>query len=105
MCNTTICLLNQLINEAVCHGGDSGGSYGQNRNKLIDSIDIVLKALKLDKDYEPVVLNDVMEDSFDFSKYVTSVYARNRSMWTDILILPKDRNQINVEDDSFENIF
>ena len=105
MRNITICLLNQLINEAVCHGGDSGGSYGQNRNKLIDSIDTVLKALKLDKDYEPVVLNNVIEDSFDFSKCATSVYARNRSMWTDILILPKDRSQIDVKDDSFENIF
>ena len=105
MYDTTIYLLNQLINEAVCHGGDSGGSYGQNRNKLIDSIDTVLKALKLDKDYEPVVLNGAMEDSFDFSKCVTSVYARPRCMWTDLLILPKDRSQINVEKDSFENIF
>lgn len=105
MYDTTIYLLNQLINEAVCHGGDSGGAYWQNRNKLIDSIDTVLKALKLDKDYEPITLNDAMENSFDFSKCVTSTYARNRCMWTDILILPKDRSQINVEDDSFENIF
>lgn len=105
MCDTTICLLNQLINEAVCYGGDAGGAYRQNRGKLIGSINTILKKLKLDEDYEPVSLNGVMEESFDFSKCVTSVYARNRCIWTDILILPKDRNQINVEDDSFENIF
>lgn len=105
MCNTTICLLNQLINEAVCHGGDSGGSYGQNRNKLIDSINTVLKSLKLGKDYEPVLFNDMTEESLVFSKCVTTVYTKNKCIWTDILILPKDRNQIIIEDDSFENIF
>lgn len=105
MCDTTIYLLNQLINEAVYHGGDSGGSYGQNRNGLVDSINTLLKSMGMDKEYEAVFIKDIIENYVDLKKCFISTYIKNKSIWTNILILPKDRNQINVENDSFENIF
>ena len=44
--------LNNLINEAVCDGGDGGGPYHQNQYDLIESMNNVLDILGLRDKYE-----------------------------------------------------
>ena len=105
MYDTTIYLLNQLINEAVCHGGDSGGAYWQNKNSLVDSINTLLKSMDMDKEYEAVFIKDMIENYSNLKKCFTSVYIKNKSIWTNVLILPKDRSQFSTDDNDFENIF
>lgn len=43
--------LNDLIYNAVEHGGDSGGSYNSNTERLHESVENVLKVLNLDNRY------------------------------------------------------
>lgn len=46
--------LNILINEAICHGADAGGSYDQNERNLTKAIKSVVECLGLDDEYEVV---------------------------------------------------
>lgn len=52
--NEIVKKLNILINEAICHGADAGGSYGQNEKNLVKAINSVVKTLGLDDEYEVV---------------------------------------------------
>lgn len=47
-------LLNQVIEEAVKDGGDSGGAYHQNQENLYIAISNLLDCLTLSRDYEVV---------------------------------------------------
>ena len=103
MWDTKIYLLNQIINDAVCHGADSGGAYWQNKNGLVDSVSTLLKSMGMDKEYEAVFIKDMIENYS--KKCFTSVYIKNKSIWTNVLILPKDKSQFSTDDNDFENIF
>lgn len=46
--------INILINEAICHGADAGGSYDQNERNLVKAIKSLVKCLGLDDEYEVV---------------------------------------------------
>lgn len=43
----TVRILNNLILQATWHGADSGGSYDQNKDKLIEAIEDVIQRLGL----------------------------------------------------------
>lgn len=49
---TIIKLLNNVIEEAVKHGGDSGGPYLQNQYGLIVAVSNFLNCINLSHDYE-----------------------------------------------------
>lgn len=44
-------ILNNLICEAVTHGGDAGGPYYSNTKGIVDAIDKYLEFFKLDNDF------------------------------------------------------
>ena len=46
--------INILINEAICHGADAGGSYNQNERNLVKAIKSLIECLGLDDEYEVV---------------------------------------------------
>lgn len=46
--------INILINEAICHGADAGGSYDQNERNLVKAIESLVECLGLDDGYEVV---------------------------------------------------
>lgn len=48
----TVDTLNNLLEEAVCHGGDSGGAYRQNARKLISAIEDIMDCLDISEDFE-----------------------------------------------------
>lgn len=76
--NEVVRKLNVLINEAVCHGADSGGSYAQNEENLIEAIESVIKALGLDDEYEVV---NCKENNIDLVGIDIS--------WGDWFVVPK----------------
>ena len=46
--------INILINEAICHGADTGKSYEQNERNLVRAIKSLIECLGLDDEYEVV---------------------------------------------------
>jgi len=54
MIDTIVFSINRLINEAVSHGGDSGGAYLQNATKLYKAVQSLLNNLHLNQEYEPI---------------------------------------------------
>lgn len=84
--NEVVRKLNVLINEAVCHGADSGGSYAQNEKKMVKAIESVIKALGLEYEYEVV---NCKENNIDFVGIDVS--------WGDWFVVPKSalRNKDN----------
>lgn len=46
--------INILINEAICHGADAGGSYDQNERNFVKAIKSLIECLGLDDEYEVV---------------------------------------------------
>ena len=52
--NEIVLKLNILINEAICHGADAGGSYNQNEKNLVEAIKSIVKVLGLEDEYEVV---------------------------------------------------
>ena len=46
--------INILINEAIYHGADAGGSYDQNERNLVKAIESLVECLGLDDGYEVV---------------------------------------------------
>ena len=44
--------LNDVINEAIYHGGDSGGAYYTNSEDLMYSVNRLLSVLNLDTEYK-----------------------------------------------------
>lgn len=49
--------INSLIEEAIVHGGDSGGAYFNNEEDLIKAMKRFLRMSGLDKDYG--IMNEV----------------------------------------------
>ena len=105
MWDTKIYLLNQIINDAVYHGTNSGGAYWQNKNSLVDSINTLLKSMSMDNEYEAVFIKDIIENYSNLKKCFTSVYIKNKSIRTNVLIFPKDRSQFDTDDNDLKNIF
>lgn len=70
--------LNILINEAIYHGTDAGGSYDQNEKNLVKAIQSVIETLKLDNEYEVV---NCTENNIDIVGIDTS--------YSDWFIIPK----------------
>lgn len=56
--------LNNLIEQAVCDGGDPGGAYHQNEDELVKAMNEILAILDLDKEY-----SISMQDTTHWSKY------------------------------------
>lgn len=87
--NKIVKKLNILINEAICHGADAGGSYGQNEKNLVKAINSVVKTLGLDDEYEVV---NCFENDIDIIGIDTS--------YSDWFIIPRgvieniDKNEI-----------
>lgn len=76
--NEIVLKLNILINEAICHGADSGGSYDQNEKNLVKAIKSIIKVLGLEDEYEVV---NCTENNIDIIDIDTS--------YGDWFIIPK----------------
>lgn len=50
--------LNQVIEEAITHGGDSGGAYFCNFDKLLSAIQCILMELQIEKKVKIVVYDE-----------------------------------------------
>ena len=104
MIDTIVLSINRLINEAVSHGGDSGGAYLQNATKLYEAIQSLLNNLHLNQEYEPIFLSREKLEEDEISKLFSSAYWRTSWLWTDIIVVPKNRDLLESSDD-FELIF
>lgn len=56
--NAVVNLINNLLDEAVCDGGDAGGAYHQNTDNLIVATSNLLNCLGLSEDYQIIETKD-----------------------------------------------
>lgn len=69
-------ILNNLIREAVMHGGDAGGPYCSNTKGIKDAINKYLKFFKLDNDF--IVKTKLLPDKDGYCFNVIPYVKKNK---------------------------